>query len=129
MSLEKYNKVIYCKKCGVLLIEFQERWVIYEDHTKYWFEDGILETGEEDTVDSYPSEEHDPWCSICKEQTKYTTIIKADIFLQILKHCYRDSKSPAKAFKIELKPLPEDSKQMIAPTIQEIKEAITEELI
>jgi len=125
MSLENYVYLVYCKECGVILIDYKESMIEYHTYSRFWTEDGILETGETDCYDVEANTKVYPVCSLCNKETKLSLTMEKKHFLLILKHCYKnDPYKIIKGFKIELKENPNNRSQMIAPILQEIKEAI-----
>lgn len=131
MPCQDQSIVIYCDSCKAILIDYQEKVIEYNLYNRYWTENGELSLGETEFVDSHIDGATKPYCCLCKKETPYYLKLERDEFLLILKSCYRNAASPLrqidKSFKIELKHQEEpDSLLMIAPTIQEIKEAITE---
>lgn len=123
--------IVYCTSCKAILVDYQEKMVEYNLYNRYWTENGELALGDSEFIDNHPDGATNPYCSLCKHETPYYLKLERTEFLLILKSCYRNAASPHrqidKGFKIELKHEEEpDSVLMIAPTLQEIKEAITE---
>lgn len=131
MPYQEQSIVVYCNSCKVILIDYQEKMIEYNLYNRYWTENGELSLGETECIECHPDGATEPYCSLCNHETPYYLKLERAEFLLILKSCYRNAASPVrqidKGFKIELKHEEEpDSMLMIAPTIQEIKEAITE---
>ena len=124
---------IYCNVCEAILIEYQKRVIEYNLYNNFWSENGELTIGETEFIESHSDGATSPYCSICGNETPYYVKLGREVFLLILKSCYRHARDKHrhidKDFKIELKPQVPDGLLMISPTLQEIKEAITEELI
>lgn len=127
--MDDQNIVVYCDKCKAIVIDYQEKMIEYNLYYRYWTENGELAMGETEFLDNHPDGARHPFCGLCHEETPYYVKLERDEFLLILKSCYRNAynknRQIDKVFKIELKHNA-DSLVMIAPTLQEIKEAITE---
>lgn len=126
--LEEYKHVHYCKKCKAMLIMWDEEAVKLYNHNTYFAHDGIVETGDSELLDTIKSKYNSVTCRSCSYRVSHHVIIEKEVFLQILKYSYRDENNPDEVFKINLKSV-KGSKSMVPPTLQEIKEAMVEELI
>ena len=131
MPYQEQSIVIYFDSCKAILIDYQEKMIEYNLYSRYWTENGELVLGETECIECHADGATNPYCCLCKKETPYYLKLERAEFLLILKSCYRNAASPLRqidrGFKIGLKHQEEpDSELMIAPTIQEIKEAITE---
>ena len=127
--LEEYRHVHYCKKCKAMLILWDEEIAELYTQNTYFAHDGILEVGNVEFLSTITGSKHNKIvCRNCRNDVKYYVIIEKEVFLQILKHSYRDADCPDDNFKIDLKSR-KGQKSMEPPTLQEIKEAMVEELI
>ena len=129
--MDDQNHVVYCDSCKAIAIDYQEKMIEYNLYYRYWTENGELAIGEVEFIDGHPDGARQPLCGLCHEETPHYVKLERNEFLLILKSCYRNAynknRQIDKGFKIELKHEEEpDSVLMIAPTLQEIKEAITE---
>ena len=129
MSLEHYVSLVYCSHCEAICIDYKEAMIEYHSYYRFWNLDGELDNGESDFCDIEVNKEFLPTCIICENETELTLSMKKEDFLHIIKHCYRDTENIDKLFKIELKESTKSRNCMITPTLQEIKEAITVDLI
>lgn len=127
--LEEYKDVYYCKKCKAMLIMWDENIVEIHSCSRFFASDGILETGDSEFLEEINThKENKVICRTCRTNIKCTVALKSELFLQILKYVYRDPRVPDPLFKIDLKPSAREE-VMLPPTLQEIKEAMVEELI
>ena len=124
--LEGYKHVHYCKKCKAMLIMWNEEATELYSHVMYFANDSILEIGDSVLLDTVKVSNIS--CRSCSLRTTHYVVIEKEVFLQILKHSYRNEDDPDSIFKINLKSV-KGSKSMEPPTLQEIKEAMVEELI
>lgn len=126
--LEVSQQIHYCKKCKAILIMWDEVAAELHKQVRYFTHDSILKIGDSGWVDDLKSKYNSVKCRKCGLKVPHYVIIERDIFLQILKYSYRDENHPDNLFKINLKSR-KGQKSMVPPTLQEIKEAMVEELI
>lgn len=124
--LTEFKHVHYCKKCKALLITWNEDIVELRMRMHYFAHDGFLETGDATTLST--KNINKITCKSCGLRVSHHVIIEKEVFLQILKYSYRDENHPDNIFKIDLKSR-KGQKSMEPPTLQEIKDAMVEELI
>jgi hypothetical protein len=113
-----------------MLVVFDENIIEFRQQTRYFAEDGIIEYGDSDEViDTIPDDRFGPTCTTCRKETKQSVIIEKELFLIILRYCYKDQRYPANQFKIDLDFAEDSDLSRKAPTLQQIKEAIVEDAI
>jgi hypothetical protein len=130
MALDHYTYAYYCKKCEAILMHWDEEVVEVNARTRFFAQDGILETGDSKFLDELLSHKKNKViCRTCRSNVKHMVTIKDELFQPILKHVYRNEEMPDDMFRIDLKPSTITKRVMLPPTLQEIKEAITVDLI
>ena len=114
-----------------MLIMWDEEVAELHTHSTYFANDGVdgvVETSDSEFLCDLKSKRNSIVCIECRLNVHYHVVIEKSVFLQILKYSYRDANSPDNHFKINLKSR-KGQKSMVPPTLQEIKEAMVEELI